>query len=143
MKKQLLRLLLMPALLCAIVGIGFLSTGGLAYAASVKGAQTQVVQPAYNPGKNCTYGDAEVDNYFTDGYKCFTAAGQYTGKDYDDIYILNTGFFAISWTWTDCNGNVHTSAKASFTIVTAANSPGGFAGYNYMCTISTLKLTLS
>jgi hypothetical protein len=142
MKKQLFRFLLVPALVCAILGVGFLSTTGLAHAATlqVPATSVQTVYPAYNPGKNCTYGYAEADD-ISDDVICFGINGSYTGDEFSDIYILNTGSHTVTWNWIDCNGNEHHSSKPSHTIVTASNSPGGFAGYSYMCEIFDIVLS--
>lgn len=141
MKKQLLRLLLLPAIMYTILGAGFLSTTGLAHAATSQASatpfQTHAAQPAYVAGENCPYGNAEVDNQHQQ-YWCFSSS---SNGEYYNIWILNTGLHTVTWDWYDCNGASHHSSKPPRTIVTAANSPGGFAGSTIMCAVFDVTLS--
>lgn len=139
MKKQLLQLLLVPTLVCTILGVGFLSTTGLAHAATFQASAPQVVQPAYNPGRNCTFGNAEIDDEAHNVF-CFETKGAYPGE-FNDIYILNTGSHTVTWDWLDTHGGRHHSSKPPHTIVTAANSPGGFAGNSAMFGVFNIVLS--
>lgn len=141
MRKQLFRLLLVPALVCTILGVGLLSTTGPAHAATLQAPVAQhAAQPNYNPGKNCTFGDAEMDDT-TDFVYCFAQNGSYAGQGFAFIYILNTGLHTVTWDWEDCNGGFHHSSKGPRTIVTSSNSPGGFAGCTYMYIVYNVVLS--
>lgn len=139
MKKQLLRLFILPAIVCAILGTGFVSTTSMAQAAAL---QTHPAQQSRTnlPGENCPYGDVELDNINNVWY-CYSANGNYQ-IFLNNIYILNTGLHTVTWDWTGCDGSVHSSTKPPRTIVTAETaSPNGFAGYRYMCLVPQIWLS--
>jgi hypothetical protein len=72
MKKPLLRLFLLPVMVCAMLGVGFMNSPGMAHAATL---QTHTVQHYADPGHQCPAGDVEFDDINVHPY-CYSANGQ-------------------------------------------------------------------
>lgn len=138
MKKKLLRLLLLPAILCTMLAVGTFTTAGTAHASIINTARVSC-SSATDPVKiwtdyNSNTGLSDLD--------CFGGYGSMNVGLYQ-VQALYTGQYILNWTWIDCNGGTHHSAKAPHTEVTATNADGAglFAGYYVMCKITYIQLS--
>lgn len=142
MKPKLLRLLLLPAILCTLLAVGSFATAGTAHAASLQSHVSPSVSRVYcAEGVLQIYTDYDPSTGYTD-LDCFSGYGSMPVVLYNVLYLYTEGY-TLNWTWVDCNGNTHYSQKGPDTEVNASNADGnlGFAGYNVMCKIT--KITLS
>lgn len=139
MKQKLLRLLLLPAILCTMFAISAFTTAGTAHA-SISNAARVNCSTATDPVKIWT--DYNPNTGLSD-LDCFGGYGVMSGINLYQVQALYTGQYKFYWTWRDCNGNLHYSGKPPRDEVTATNADGAnlFAGYYVMCDIISITLT--
>jgi len=142
MKRKLLRLLLLPAIMCTLLAVGSFTTAGAAHAATLQ-RHVSVSPASYRTSCGTDdpvtiYTDYNPDTGLSD-IVCFGGYGSQNVNLYN-VQALYTGYYILYFNWHDCNGNVHYSAKAPHTWVTAANSPGLYAGFYVMCDITYIDL---
>lgn len=139
MKKQLLRLLLPPAIVCAIMSVGFLSVASLAHAAtsqaSATASQVHTTQPAYTLGENCPFGDAEMDDT-AQAFFCFSKNATYDSDLFCCIVVLNSGSHTMIVTWVAQNGVEFSSKLTPGTLW-----KGPFDGSSTMLDVLTITLS--
>jgi uncharacterized membrane protein len=138
MKQHPLRLLLIPALLCALFGVAYLGGTGTAHAAS---AQPHVAAPLV-ARVNCT-GDGKQVSIGTDydaQNDCFSGKGSASVVLYN-VMDLNSGSYTFSFNWTGCDGSTHSSKVGPNTYLYSGKAPNGFAGCTYMSKITYISLS--
>ena len=127
MKKRIFQIFLLPTIMCALLGVGFLSTAGVAHAAPVEAHAQQA------PQLSCSVLNTAFYNT-SGGGLCFGNTGTWSGTAVD-IYWVTTGMFTVTWKWQGCDGSFHTTTKGPFTTTNAQNSPNRFAGCSSMTNV--------
>jgi len=146
-KRAMITLIMLPAIICALVGAVFLGTVGTMHAASTQMRHTVAVQPAdardgavLSEPWSCPYGSAEFDASFhidilhrpTWALVCPNTPGGSYGP-FNDVFQFNTGFHQLAFTWQDWNLDWHYSSAPPRTIINAGDvSPNEFAGFGSM-----------
>jgi hypothetical protein len=138
MKQHVLRLLLIPALLCALFGVAYLSTAETAHAASV---QPHTVTPLISR-VTCSFTKSEplISTDYGNDPVCFVGSGGENVTLYN-VYSIYSGAATISFSWIGCDGSAHSSRIGSYYYtLTAQKAPNGFAGCKYISRITYISL---
>lgn len=140
----------LSALCCTFLAVSFfVAGGGITYAAPRSSSvSTKASIPAdsfvgVERDYNCQ-GNTEVVLWSSGNPVCFILVPDYSSGyaniNVYDVTTIHTGAYNLTFDWTDCNGHSHNSAKPSEYVVTAANSPGGFGGCNYIQDVTFIDL---
>ncbi|HZR43642.1 MAG TPA: hypothetical protein VFB12_26235 [Ktedonobacteraceae bacterium] len=124
MKKRILPLLLLGALVCALSIVSFQGTAGVAHAA-VDSQRTSARAQA--PADVCNNPIHDVVLGFANGFVCIHNSGDFS-VGYANVTSVYAGEHTVTFTWQGCDFSWHTSTLKPFAIATAQNSPNGFAG---------------
>lgn len=133
MKQHPLRFLLIPALLCALFGAAFLSTGGTVRAAS---AQPHAAAPLIER-VTCTFSGLQLELYTDYGsdLDCFWDTGSENVAIYN-VVSLYSGEHTLSFSWIGCDGSTHSSKLNQGLSLNSGDAPNGFAGCTYISKIT-------
>jgi hypothetical protein len=139
MKRILCWHFFLSALCCTFLAVSFFAGGGIASAASRSfsiPAQANVPADQFvnvYRDLSCQDGDVKLNNT---GFVCFALKNStppsegYAYINVYDVYLIETGNYNLSFSWTDCHGFTHNSVKPPHTNL--ATNSGGFGGCNYM-----------